>query len=89
MLSQRRLRRGIFDSEEEMKDTLQEEWEKITQEEIKHRIADMNRNMRRTRTIKWRFSSRYRSGNTVTDLAYCTVTLDLIMRSIHFDRLRC
>ena len=64
ILGQQRLRRRIFDSEEEMKDALQEEWDKITQEEIQHRIADMNRKMRRTRTIKWRFSSRYISGNS-------------------------
>jgi uncharacterized Zn finger protein len=64
ILDQQRLRRRMFDSEEEMKDALQEEWDKITQEEIQHRIADMNRKMRRTRTIKWRFSSRYISGNS-------------------------
>ncbi len=38
-----RLRRRIFDSEEEMKEGLQEEWDKITLEEIRHRIADMPR----------------------------------------------
>jgi hypothetical protein len=52
ILGQQRLRRRIFDSEEEMKDALQEEWDKITQEEKQHRIANMNRKMRRTRTIK-------------------------------------
>jgi hypothetical protein len=38
-----RLRRRIFDSEEEMKEALQEEWDKITIEEIRYRIADMPR----------------------------------------------
>ena len=38
-----RLRRRIFDSEEEMKEALQEEWDKITMEEIRHCIADMPR----------------------------------------------
>lgn len=38
-----RLRRRIFDSEEEMKQGIQEEWDKITLEEIRHRIADMPR----------------------------------------------
>jgi hypothetical protein len=38
-----RLRRRIFDSEEEMKEALQEEWDRITMEEIRHRIADMPR----------------------------------------------
>jgi len=38
-----RLRRRIFDSEEEMKEALQEEWDKITMEEIRDRIADMPR----------------------------------------------
>jgi hypothetical protein len=38
-----RLRRRIFDSEEEMKEGLQEEWDKITLEEIRYRIADMPR----------------------------------------------
>ena len=38
-----RLRRRIFDSEEEMKQALQEEWDKITMEEIRFRIADMSR----------------------------------------------
>jgi hypothetical protein len=38
-----RLRRRIFDSEEEMKEALQEEWDRITIEEIRHRIADMPR----------------------------------------------
>ena len=38
-----RLRRRIFDSEQEMKDALQEEWDKITIEEIQDRIADMPR----------------------------------------------
>lgn len=38
-----RLRRRIFDSEEEMKEALQEEWDKITMEEIRYRIADMPR----------------------------------------------
>lgn len=37
------LRRRIFDSKEEMKESLQEEWDKITLEEIQHRIADMPR----------------------------------------------
>lgn len=41
-----RLRRRTFDSEDEMKEALQEEWDKITQEEIQHRIAYMNRKMR-------------------------------------------
>lgn len=59
-----RLRRRIFDSEEEIKEALQEEWDKITQEEIQHRISDMNRRMRRTCTIKWRSSSRYISGSS-------------------------
>lgn len=38
-----RIRRRIFDSEEEMKEALQEEWDKITMEEIQYRIADMPR----------------------------------------------
>lgn len=38
-----RLRRRIFNSEEEMKQALQEEWDKITIEEIRFRIADMSR----------------------------------------------
>jgi hypothetical protein len=38
-----RLRRRIFDSEEEMKEALQEEWDKITMQEIRDRIADMPR----------------------------------------------
>ena len=38
-----RLCRRIFDSEEEMKEALQEEWDKITMEEIRFRIADMPR----------------------------------------------
>lgn len=38
-----RLRRKIFDSEEELKEALQEEWDKITMEEIRYRIADMSR----------------------------------------------
>ena len=59
-----RLRRRIFDSKEEMKETLQEERDKITQEEIQHRIADMNRKMHRTCTIKRRFSSRYTTGSS-------------------------
>lgn len=37
-----RLRRRIFDSEE-MKEALQEEWDKISMKEIRHRIADMPR----------------------------------------------
>jgi hypothetical protein len=47
-----------------MKETLQEEWDKITQEEIQHRIANMNTKMRRTCMIEWRFSSRYISGSS-------------------------
>ncbi|PQE03489.1 Transposable element Tc3 transposase protein [Rutstroemia sp. NJR-2017a BBW] len=38
-----RLRERIFDSEDEMKQALQEEWDKITMEEICHRIYDMSR----------------------------------------------
>lgn len=38
-----RLRRRIFDSEEEMKEALQEEWDKITMEQIRDRISDMPR----------------------------------------------
>ena len=38
-----RLRRRIFDSEEEMKEALQEEWDRITMQEIRDRIADMPR----------------------------------------------
>ena len=38
-----RLRRRIFDSEEEMKIALQEEWDKITLEEIRSRISDLPR----------------------------------------------
>src|SRR5688572_5490422 len=38
-----RIRRRIFDSEDEMKEALQEEWDKITMEEIRWRIADMPR----------------------------------------------
>ena len=36
-----RLRRRVFESEEEMKEALQEEWDKITLEEIRERIASM------------------------------------------------
>ena len=38
-----RLRRRVFDSEEEMKEAVQEEWSKITMQEIRDRIADMPR----------------------------------------------
>lgn len=38
-----RLRHQIFDTEEEMKQALQDEWDKITIEEIRDRIADMSR----------------------------------------------
>lgn len=38
-----RLRRKVFDSEEEMKEALQEEWDKITMQEIRDRISDMPR----------------------------------------------
>jgi hypothetical protein len=38
-----RLRRRYFESEEEMKTALQEEWDKITLEEIRYCIADMPR----------------------------------------------
>ncbi|KUJ14011.1 uncharacterized protein LY89DRAFT_561879, partial [Mollisia scopiformis] len=38
-----RLRRRVFDSEEDMKEALQEEWDKITMQEIRDRIADMPR----------------------------------------------
>jgi DDE superfamily endonuclease len=38
-----RLRRRIFDSEEEMKVALQEEWDKITMDEIRDRISDLPR----------------------------------------------
>lgn len=38
-----RLRRRIFDSEEEMKEALQEEWDKITMDQIRDRISDMPR----------------------------------------------
>ncbi len=38
-----RLRRRVFDSEEEMKEALQEEWANITMQEIRDRIADMPR----------------------------------------------
>jgi hypothetical protein len=38
-----RLRQRVFDSEEEMKEAIQEEWDKITLEEIRDRIADMPR----------------------------------------------
>jgi hypothetical protein len=38
-----RLRRRIFDSEKEMKEALQEEWDKITLDQIRERIADMPR----------------------------------------------
>lgn len=37
------LRHQIFDTEEEMKQALQDEWDKITIEEIRDRIADMPR----------------------------------------------
>ena len=37
-----RLRRRVFDSSvEELKEALQEEWDKITMQEIRDRIADM------------------------------------------------
>jgi transposase len=38
-----RLRRRIFDSEKEIKEALQEEWDRITMKEIRDRIADMPR----------------------------------------------
>lgn len=38
-----RIARRIFDSEEEMREALQEEWDKITMEEIRHRISDLPR----------------------------------------------
>ncbi|PQE21170.1 Transposable element Tc3 transposase protein [Rutstroemia sp. NJR-2017a BBW] len=38
-----RVQKRIFDSEDEMKQALQEEWDKITMEEIHYRIADMPR----------------------------------------------
>ena len=38
-----RLRQRVFNSEEEIKEALQEEWDRITIEEIRHRIADMPR----------------------------------------------
>jgi hypothetical protein len=38
-----RVRNRLFDSEEEMKEVLQEEWAKITMEEIRDRIADLPR----------------------------------------------
>ncbi|KIM94036.1 hypothetical protein OIDMADRAFT_136698, partial [Oidiodendron maius Zn] len=37
------LRRRIFNTKEEMKEALQEEWDKITMEEILYLIADMPR----------------------------------------------
>ncbi len=36
-----RLRRRIFYSDEEVKEALQEEWSKVTQQEIQKRISDM------------------------------------------------
>jgi len=38
-----RLRQRVFDSEDEMKEAIQEEWDKITMQEIRDRIADMPR----------------------------------------------
>lgn len=38
-----RIRRRVFDSEEDMKQGLQEEWDKITMQEIRDRIADLPR----------------------------------------------
>ena len=38
-----RIRRRVFDSEKEMKEALQEEWDKITMQEIQDRIADLPR----------------------------------------------
>ena len=38
-----RIRRRVFDSEEEMKEALQEEWAKITMKEIRDRISDLPR----------------------------------------------
>ena len=38
-----RLRRRIFYSDEEVKEALQEEWSKITMEEVRKRISDMPR----------------------------------------------
>jgi DDE superfamily endonuclease len=38
-----RLRRRIFDSEEDMKEAIQEEWDLITLEQIRDRIANMPR----------------------------------------------
>lgn len=39
-----RLRRRIFHSDEEMKQALQEEWDKITMTEIRKRISQINPN---------------------------------------------
>ena len=38
-----RIRRRVFDSEEEMKEALQEKWSKITIQEVRDRISDMPR----------------------------------------------
>ena len=38
-----RLRRRVFNTKDEMKEALQEEWDKITIDEIRDRIADMPR----------------------------------------------
>ena len=38
-----RIRRRVFDSKEEMKEALQEEWAKITMKEIRDRISDLPR----------------------------------------------
>jgi hypothetical protein len=43
LIIKQRIRRRVFDSEEELKEALQEEWDKITMEEIRDRIADMPR----------------------------------------------
>ena len=38
-----RIRRRIFNTEEELKEALQEEWDKITIDQIRDRITDMPR----------------------------------------------
>ena len=38
-----RMRQRVFDTEEELKEALQEEWSKITMQQIRDRIADMPR----------------------------------------------
>lgn len=47
-----RLRRRVFNSEEEIKEALQVEWDKITMQEIRDRIADLPRRCAELQRLK-------------------------------------